>query len=74
MSTSTASVTKAAKRLNDHCAKFCAGFYPSHGCSRAFGARVRKGKLEITSDFETWIVVDLSLTVFRNHVGRKIHL
>lgn len=70
----TRRLASAAKRLNRHHEKHCAGFYPSTGCSRAFGARVRKGALEITPDFDSWIAVDLSVTVFRDHGGRLIYL
>lgn len=66
--------TRAARRLNDHHAKKAAGFYPSAVCARAFGARVRGGKLEITDDFEVWHPVDLDTIEFRDHNGRKIFL
>ncbi len=67
-------VRRAAKRLNEHHMKTCAGFYPSAVCSRAFGARVRAGVLEITPDFETWCAVDLATINFRDHNGRPIFL
>lgn len=67
-------VQRAARRLNDHHLKTCAGFYPSAGCSRAFGARVRDGVLQITPDFETWCPVDLDTVTFRDHNGRPIYL
>lgn len=63
---------RAARRLNDHHAKYAAGFYPSAVCSRAFGARVRAGQLEITPDFESWVPVDLATVTFRDHNGRQI--
>jgi len=62
----------AAKRLNQHHEKHCAGFYPSTGCARAFGARVRKGQLQITPDFESWIAIDIETTQFRDHNGRTV--
>jgi hypothetical protein len=66
---------RAAKTLNAHHLKTCAGFYPTAVCSRAFGARVRKGVLEITPDFgDTWQAVDLATIEFRDHNGRKIFL
>lgn len=67
-------VHRAARRLNAHHVKTCAGFYPSAVCSRAFGARVRKGVLEITPDFEAWCAVDLATIKFRDHNGRPIYL
>ncbi len=66
--------TRAARRLNDHHARTLAGFYPSAVCSRAFGARVRAGQLEITDDFEAWHAVDLDSIEFRDHNGRMIFL
>lgn len=66
--------TRAAKRLNDHHERYMAGFYPTAVCSRAFGARVRGGKLEITDDFEAWHAVDLATINFNDRNGRKIHL
>ena len=66
--------TRAAKRLNAHHERFMAGFYPTAVCSRAFGARVRGGKLEITDDFEAWHAVDLATVTFNDSNGRKIHL
>lgn len=65
---------RAAKRLNAQHERFCAGFYPTAVCSRAFGARVRAGKLEITPDFETWHAVDLATVKFNDHNGRPIFL
>lgn len=69
-----ASPRRAARRLNDHHAKHAAGFYPSAVCSRAFGARVRAGQLEITPDFESWVPVDLATVTFRDHNGRQIFI
>lgn len=66
--------TRAAKRLNAHHERYCAGFYPTAVCSRAFGARVRAGTLEITDDFEVWHAVDLAQVGFNDHNGRKIHI
>lgn len=66
--------TRAAKRLNAHHERYMAGFYPTAVCSRAFGARVRAGSLEITDDFEAWYAVDLAQVSFNDHNGRKIHL
>lgn len=66
--------TRAAKRLNAHHECYGAGFYPTAVCSRAFGARVRDGQLEITDDFEAWHVVDLTMVTFNDSNGRKIHL
>lgn len=66
--------TRAAKRLNDQHMKTGAGFYPTAICSRAFGARVRAGQLEITPDFETWQAVDLETVKFNDHNGRPIFL
>lgn len=66
--------TRAAQRLNAHHERFGAGFYPSAICSRAFGARVRKGGLEITDDFKIWQPVDLSKIFFTDSNGRKIHI
>lgn len=73
------SATRAARRLNDHHLRTCAGFYGSNaaaGGGRYFGARVRAGKLEITPDFgETWqIVEDLAGAAFHDHNGRPIYL
>lgn len=73
------SVTRAARRLNDHHLRTCGGFYASNsaaGSGRYFGARVHAGKLEITPDFgETWeIVEDLAGAAFHDHNGRRIHL
>lgn len=66
--------TRAAKRLNAHHERYCAGFYPTAVCSRAFGARVRAGQLQITDDFENWHAVDLATVSFNDSNGRKIHL
>ena len=66
--------TRAAKRLNAQHERFGAGFYPTAVCSRAFGARVRAGQLEITPDFETWHAVDLAAVKFNDHNGRPIFL
>lgn len=66
--------TRAAKRLNAQHERFGAGFYPSAVCSRAFGARVRAGRLEITGDFEAWHPVDLAAVKFNDHNGRPIFL
>lgn len=66
--------TRAAKRLNAQHERFGAGFYPTAVCSRAFGARVRAGQLEITPDFETWHPVDLAAVKFNDHNGRPIFL
>ncbi|AIY44226.1 hypothetical protein LT85_p047 (plasmid) [Collimonas arenae] len=74
MTAKNISPTRAAKRLNEHHMKTSAGFYPTAVCSRAFGARVRSGKLEITSNFETWHVVDLETVTFNDHNGRQIFL
>ena len=73
------SATRAARRLNDHHLRTCAGFYGSNaaaGGGRCFGARVRAGMLEITPDFgETWhIVEDLAGAAFHDHNGRPIYL
>lgn len=65
---------RAAKRLNEHHEKTGAGFYPSAACTRAFGARVRKGSLQITNDFELWQAVNLETVTFRDHTGRAINL
>ena len=65
---------RAAQRLNAHHERYCAGFYPTAVCSRAFGARVRGGQLQITDDFENWHPVDLATITFNDHNGRKIHL
>lgn len=70
----TQRLNRAAKRLNQHHEKYCAGFYPSTGCARAFGARVRKGQLQITADFESWIAIDIETTQFRDHNGRTVFL
>ena len=66
--------TRAAKRLNAHHERFGAGFYPTAVCSRAFGARVRAGELQITDDFEAWHAVDLASVSFNDSNGRKIFL
>lgn len=66
--------TRAAKRLNEQHIRFGAGFYPTAVCSRAFGARVRGGQLEITDDFEKWQAVDLATVKFNDHNGRPIFL
>ena len=63
-----------AKRLQDHHMNTCAGFYPSEGASRAFGARMRKGNVEITPDFHSWVPVNLETVAFRDHNGRTISL
>ncbi len=63
---------RVAERLNEETAQFGAGFYPSAVCSRAFGARVRGGRLEITPDFRTWHPVDLATITFTDHGGRPI--
>ncbi len=68
----TRRLIRAAKRLNQHHEKHGAGFYPSSGCARAFGARVRKGQLQITPDFESWVALDIEATQFRDHNGRPI--
>jgi hypothetical protein len=52
----------------------CAGFYPTEVCSRAFGARVRQGVVQITPDFETWLPVNLETCRFFDHNGRPIPL
>lgn len=70
----TLRLSRAAQRLNQHHEKYCAGFYPSTGCDRAFGARVRKGQLQITPDFESWIAIDIETTQFRDHNGRTVFL
>lgn len=70
----TTTPTRAARRLNDHHARTGAGFYPSSVCTRAFGARVRGGTLQITEDFETWQDVELASVSFYDHVGRPIFL
>ena len=62
---------QAAKALQAHHEKTAAGFYPSNG-GRAFGARVRAGRLEIFRNFETWQAVDLALVTFSDHNGRAI--
>jgi hypothetical protein len=59
-----------AKRLTDHQTAKMAGFYPSTG-GRAFLARVRKGVLEISYDFETFEPVKEG-TTFDDHNGRAI--
>jgi hypothetical protein len=66
--------TRAAKRLNEQHERFGAGFYPTAVCSRAFGARVRDGVLQITDDFEAWHAVDLDVVQFNDHNGRTIFL
>jgi hypothetical protein len=63
---------RIARRLNDHCDRHAAGFYPSSG-GRAFRARVRAGRLEVTYDFATYRPVDAAVT-FNDHNGRPISM
>jgi len=68
---------RAARRLNAHHAKTGAGFYVAgvEGESRCFSARVRAGRLEISSDGgDNWSPVDLTLASFRDHNGKTIFL
>ena len=67
------SPTRAARRLNAHHARTSAGFYPGGGLHRSFGARVRGGVLQITSDFETWTAIDVDRHI-TDHVGREVYL
>jgi hypothetical protein len=59
-----------AKLLNDHHLRHWAGFYPSSG-GRAFLARVTKGALVISYDFEKFQPVADGV-VFFDHAGRPI--
>jgi hypothetical protein len=79
MTTNKTTPKRAAKRLNDHHMKKCAGFYGSNeatGRGRYFSARVRAGKLEISPDFgETWRTIeDLDGAAFHDHNGRPVFL
>lgn len=59
-----------AKRLTDHCMKGNGFYTPTEG--RAFGARTRKGALEITYDFNNWTRVDHTTTRFTDGNGDLI--
>ena len=61
-----------AKILNDHHMQFCAGFYMDNG-PRCFGARVRKGVLQVTPDFGT-VWLNAPDATFHNFNGRPINL
>ncbi len=66
MTNSITTPTKAAKRLNDHHMRTCAGFYGPG--ERYFQARVRNGILQVTPDFgRIWRDVDLETIDLRSH-------
>jgi diacylglycerol kinase family enzyme len=67
------SPAQIARRLNAHHAQHCAGFYPSTG-GRAFLARVRSGRLEVSYDFQTFRQVDHAAVTFNDHNGRPISM
>lgn len=65
---------RAAKALNDHHMRTCAGFYvfEADGCRRCFGARVVKGALQVTPDFgKTWRTIDVATTI-NDHNGQPV--
>jgi len=63
-----AQVRRAAKILNEHHNRTCAGFYCPRG--RFFQARVTDGRLEL-HDWEIWTIVPNGM-VFHDHNGREI--
>ena len=72
MAKPTKSPRQVARILQEHHMKTCAGFYPSEVASRAFGARCRKGVVEITPDFHSWVPINLETIEFFDHDGRPI--
>lgn len=60
---------QAAKRLNAHHMKTCAGFYGSNG-GRFFQARENNGALEVSPDHgTTWTAAPAA---FHDHNGRAL--
>ena len=71
------SVTRAARRLNEHHLKTGAGFYPNQaaGGGRCFSARVRRGTLQIwPGRGGSWLDVNLVTAAFTDHNGRPIFI
>jgi len=71
---STYSPKNAAKALNRHHLRTCAGFYGTRLGGRWFEARVGDdGALEV-SDWSRWVRVAEPLAIFHDHNGVEIPL